>query len=116
MTVASMNESGFWAAINRRLFIRAIIVVAVIASGVVVMTVVQHSLNLTIDKPPMPLPKELSQVKKAFGGTEGQPRYKAHDTDDRLDPEVVDALGTNKYLLRKYEDSTKQQGEVGRLL
>ncbi|MGN6367202.1 MAG: exosortase-associated EpsI family protein [Phycisphaerae bacterium] len=101
------------AGVSRRTFVRALCVAGLIAAGTVAMHTLEASLHLTFDKPPMPLRKPLSQMKKQLG--EG-PRYVANRPDDALEEDILQVLGTRDYLLREYTDTTKKSDQPGATL
>jgi hypothetical protein len=99
------------AAATRRTMLRVFGVAAILAGGYVGCLTLERALNLTFDKPPMPLSKPLFEMSKQLAG-----RYEAEGPDEIMDEETVDVLGTKDYLLRGYTDLTKHPGDVGELL
>lgn len=66
MTMAAENISGM-AVATRRTMMRALIVAGVMVGGWAGSLALEKSLNLTFDKPPMPLTKPLSEMTKEIG-------------------------------------------------
>ncbi|HUO09587.1 MAG TPA: exosortase-associated EpsI family protein [Phycisphaerae bacterium] len=106
------TSSAAVAAVSRKTFVRALVVAAMIGAGWVGVQTLERSLNLSFDKPPMPLRKPLSQMVKRLG--EG--RYVADRPDDTMEEDVLQVLGTRDYLLRAFTDTKKQSNEPGSTL
>jgi len=98
---------------SRRAFGRALVTAGMLAAGIVSVRGLETALKATFDKPPAPLTKELSQMKRELG----QPvRYVANlaaKPDQVLSSDIVETLGTSKYLVRQYTDKTLPAGEPG---
>src|SRR5690349_6733503 len=94
--------------LSRGMFLRAVVAALVVAGGVVTVRAVERGLNLTFDKPPMPLSQPLSFLSKEIGGPAGGPaRYVATGLDRTMTEDVLEVLGTREYLLRRYTDTKK---------
>jgi hypothetical protein len=101
------------AKVSRKTLYRTVLVAVLLALGTVGMRVLENSLQLTFDKPPMPLVKPLAQVKRHLGmGSQ----YVADRPDDAMEEGTLQVLGTKDYLLRQYTDVTKQTGQPGAIL
>ncbi len=111
MTNPAVIPEGPGAAVvqaTRKTVMRACVVAGLLVLGFVGSNLLESSLHLTFDKPPMPLKKPLSELSKQLGG-----QYTAEGPDEVMDDETVDVLGTKDYLLRTYTDLMKHSGEVG---
>jgi hypothetical protein len=111
MTTSSLpNDMAVTGALlTRKAMVRAGLIAGILIAGYVGMSVLERSLHLTFEKPPMPLTKPLAEMKKALGGG----RYVADGPDEVMSEDVVDVLGTKDYLLRTYTDTTKGPNEIG---
>ncbi|HEY4330813.1 MAG TPA: hypothetical protein VGN88_13815 [Phycisphaerae bacterium] len=101
------------AAISRRAIVRSIIVATVLATGIASVRGLETALHATFDKPPAPLQKPLPYMHKELGDPV---RYVAVGSDEILDSEVVETLGTTDYLVRQYRDETLAQQLPGALV
>ena len=99
----SHNTSPREAAISRRAIVRSLIVASVLAMGVVSVRGLETALHATFNKPPAPLQQPLPNMRKELGSPV---RYEAIGSDEILDAEVIETLGTTDYLLRQYCDQT----------
>jgi len=111
--VPEIQGSAQLAKVSRKTLYRTVLVAALLALGTLGMRVLENSLHLTFDKPPMPLVKPLAQVKRHLGVG---PRYVADRPDDAMEEGTLQVLGTKDYLLRQYTDVTKQTGQPGSIL
>jgi hypothetical protein len=98
--------------LTRRAMFRTGLIAGILIAGYAGMSVLERSLHLTFEKPPMPLTKPLVEMKKVLGGG----RYVADGPDEVMSEDVVDVLGTKDYLLRTYTDTTKGPNEIGSAL
>src|SRR4051812_43478767 len=77
--------------ILRRAAIRAAVAAAFVTGGILTLRGLEAAMHATFDKPPASLSRELSTMKRTLG----QPaRYVSTKTDEVLDPETIDTLGT----------------------
>ncbi|HVX84072.1 MAG TPA: exosortase-associated EpsI family protein [Phycisphaerae bacterium] len=88
---------------------RSVMAAVILLTGLGVGRALEAALSLTFDKPYLPLPKPLTELRSLIGE---HARYRAVG-DENLDPDIVATLGTKEYLLRHYVDTTKKPGEVG---
>jgi hypothetical protein len=88
---------------------RSVIAGAILLAGLGAGRALEAALSLTFDKPYLPLPKPLVELKPLLGENA---RYQSRG-DENLDPDIVESLGTKEYLLRHYVDTTKKPGDVG---
>jgi hypothetical protein len=97
----------------RRAALRAAVAAAFLTGGILTLRGLEAAMHATFDKPPASLSHELSTMSRSLG----QPvRYISTKTDEVLDPETVDTLGTDKYLVRQFEDKTLSQTSPGAIL
>jgi len=101
------------ALISRRTLIRAVVVAAVIAIGVVSVHAIESALNLHFTKERMYLARPLPLLSKEFGVSG---RYIAEGYDVNLDEAIVEVLGTRDYLQRTYHDREKTAGNPAEFL
>ena len=103
-------------ALSRRAFGRAVVTAGMLAAGIVTVSGLESVLKATFDKPEAPLTKELDLMKRELG----QPvRYVANlavKPDQVLSADIVETLGTSKYLVRQYADKTVPAGEPGAMV
>ncbi len=113
MTTTTLPNEGAGSSprLTQKAMRRAGIVAGIMIAGYVGMSVLEKSLHLTFEKPPMPLTKPLAEMKRSLGG-----RYSAEGPDEVMPEDTVDVLGTKDYLLRTYKDTTKGPGDVGAAL
>jgi len=90
--------------------IRLLLVAALLGAAAVGLVVIPRALGMTLDKPPMPLPKPLTSLSKRLGTPV---RYIAEGPDRLMNADVLEALGTKDYLLRDFRDTKKREGEPG---
>jgi len=108
-----LSPTPAYAAISRQTTLRAIIVAALIIAGIASMSILQSSLQLTFNKPPMPLPHQvLNVLPRQFAAA----RYIAEGTDEILDEAVMEILSATDYLIRDYRDTRKTAGDPTQLL
>ncbi len=99
--------------IVRHAAIRAMIAAAFLAGGILTLRGLEAAMHATFDKPPASLALELPAMKRSLG----QPaRYVSTKTDEVLDPETIDTLGTDKYLIRQFEDRSLSATSPGAVL
>ena len=99
--------------ISRRTLIRAVIGAAILGVGIATVHGLERAMHATFDKPPAPLSHPLALMKRELGNPV---RYISTQPDEILSKDVVETLGTNKYLVRQYQDTTVQPGQPGRLI
>jgi hypothetical protein len=90
--------------------IRAGVAAVLLAAGIATVHGLEAAMHATFDKPPAPLRKEFPLIKKELGWPV---HYRAADADEILDEETVETLGTEQYLVRRYEDATVPPGAPG---
>lgn len=93
----------------RRALARSVVVAAVMGAGLAAVGGLERMLNATFDKPPAPLSKPLPQMSRSLGTPE---RYIA-GTDEVLNAETLETLGTVDYLVRPYRDTTLAADAAG---
>lgn len=86
----------------RTMKLRMIGACIMVIAGVLTLHVLASALNYKFDKPPVPLRKELSSIPRMLGTA-----YRAGPLDDPMPADQVQALGTNQYLLRNYQDQVR---------
>ena len=99
--------------VAQRAAIRAGVAAAVLFCGVLAVHGLETAMQATFDKPPAPLTKELPSMQRELGLPV---RYISTKPDEVLSPEIVDTLGTDKYLVREYVDKTVSAGAPGTIL
>jgi hypothetical protein len=103
-----ISPSTRYAWISRRTAFRAVLVLLLLAGGIALVRGLQAAMNATFDKPPAPLRIPLSEMPANLGSSI---RYSTFDTDQVIDADGLETLGTNDYLLRHYIEKTANSGE-----
>ena len=81
----------------------------IMGGGLVSLKALSSALNWKIEKPPVPLRKELSKIPPTLGTPW---KYEAFGSDLFMTDEELQALGTDQYLLRDYKDIAKRDHPV----
>jgi hypothetical protein len=110
MTTATPNSaaSGFWPS-NKGVLAAAAVVLLVLAGGLAARLIAEH-LGVVLVKPPAPLSKPLPDLARKIGP------YEMVDVDQKLPEDVVQVLGTEDYLLRRYRDTRVKEGALGAIV
>jgi hypothetical protein len=89
------------------MIVRACIVGGLLLAGAAGLWAAQRMADVVLVKDPAPLSKPLPQLAEKFGSFVMMP------PDRKLAPDIVSVLGTEDYLLRRYKDTRKNNGELG---
>jgi hypothetical protein len=103
------ERNGLRRAINRAT-VRMVLVASVLVAGSVAVRGLEAALHATFSKPPAEPRRSFSQIPTNLGHPV---RYMATGSDEVLDPETVETLGTEHYLVRCYQDKSVTAGAPG---
>jgi hypothetical protein len=93
-----------------RATVRMVIVAGVLIAASVAVRGLETALHATFDKPPLEPRRSFTQIAMELGRPA---RYVATGSDEVLDSETVETLGTEHYLVRRYQDRSVPAGEPG---
>jgi hypothetical protein len=111
-TLNTTGDNGMRRTIRRAAVRTALVACALVMSAVAVRGL-EAMLNATFDKPRAELRWPLRKIATELG----QPvRYTATGSDEALDAEMVETLGTTEYLVRRYVDKAIPLGTPGSLV
>jgi hypothetical protein len=86
-----------------RAMVRTVIVAGILVAGSVAVRGLEVALHATFNKPPAEPRRSFTKIATELGRPV---RYIATGSDEVLDPETVEALGTEHYLVRRYQDKS----------
>src|SRR5947209_3636175 len=102
--------------VSRRAFRRALVTAGFLAVGILTLSGLESALKATFEKPPAPLAKELDKMSRNLGSPVRYVADAAVKPDEILPSDIVETLGTSKYLVRQYRDMDKPAGAPGSLV
>jgi hypothetical protein len=97
----------------RKVIVRSMVAVCLLAAGIAAVRGLQSMLHATFDKPRAELRKALFEIPTELGVP---PRFIRDGTDEVLDTETVETLGTTEYLVRRYRNNSLPADAPGALV